>query len=119
MRRYLRHPVFQNALALYSVQLAEYLLPMISVPYLARVLQPAAWGMVVYAQNFSGWMILVLEYGFGFSATREIARRRDDPIHHAEVARGVVGANILLVLPSILIALVARFTVPAFREHKW
>jgi PST family polysaccharide transporter len=119
MKRYLRHPVVQNALALYSVQFAEYVLPMITIPYLARVLQPAAWGMVVYAQNFSGWMILVLEYGFGFSATREIARHRDNPDRLAEVAQGVVGANILLLLPSILIALVARFTVPAFREHQW
>jgi PST family polysaccharide transporter len=117
MKRYLRHPVVQNALALYSVQFAEYLLPMITIPYLARVLQPAGWGTVVYAQNFSGWMILVLEYGFGFSATREIARRRDDPAHHAEVARGVVGANILLLLPAVLIALVARFTVPEFRAN--
>jgi PST family polysaccharide transporter len=119
MKRYLRHPVVQNALALYSVQFAEYILPLITVPYLARVLQPAGWGMVVYAQNFSGWMILVLEYGFGFSATREIARHRDDPDRHAEVVRGVVGANLLLLLPSALIALVARYAVPAFRENQW
>jgi PST family polysaccharide transporter len=119
MKRYLRHPVFQNALALYIVQFAEYVLPMITIPYLARVLHPSGWGMVVYAQNFSGWMILVLEYGFGFSATREIARQRDDPGRHAEVAQGVVGANILLLIPSILIAVLARFTVPAFRDHPW
>ncbi len=77
---------------------------MITVPYLARILQPAAWGMVVYAQNFSGWMVLVpgVYKNFGYSATREIARRRDDPDRHAEVARGVLGANILLLLPSIL-----------------
>src|SRR5665213_964913 len=93
IKRYLRHPVFQNALALYSVGFAEYILPMITIPYLARVLQPAAWGTVVYAQNFAGWMILVLQYGFGFSATRDIARRRDEPGHHAEVVSGVAGAN--------------------------
>jgi len=119
MKRYLRHPVVQNALALYSVQFAEYILPMITVPYVARVLEPAAYGMVVYAQNFSSWINLVLEYGFGFSATREIARNRDDPDRLAEVVRGVIGANTLLLLPSILIALVARFTVPAFRDHNW
>jgi PST family polysaccharide transporter len=119
MKRYLRHPVVQNALALYSVQFAEYILPMITIPYLARILQPAGWGLVVYAQNFSGWMALVLEYGFGFTATRAIAQHRDDPDRHAEVARGVVGANTLLLLPSILIAVVARFTVPEFRDHHW
>ncbi len=119
MKRYLRHPVVQNALALYSVQFAEYILPMITVPYVARVLQPAAYGLVVYAQNFSSWINLVMEYGFGFSATREIARNRDDRDRHAEIVRGVIGANAFLLLPSILIALVARFTVPAFRDHNW
>lgn len=119
MKRYLRHPVVQNALALYSVQFAEYILPMITVPYVARVLEPAAYGMVVYAQNFSSWILLVMEYGFGFSATREVARNREDQDRHAEVVRGVIGANTLLLLPSILIALIAGFTVPAFRDHNW
>src|ERR1051326_2269228 len=100
MKRYLRHPVVQNALALYSVQFAEYALPLITVPYLARVLQPAGWGMVVYAQNFSVWLVLVLEYGFSFSATREIARHRDDPKKQADVAAGVIGANALLLVPA-------------------
>lgn len=118
MKKYLRHAVVQNALALYSVQIAEYLLPMITIPYLARILQPSGWGMVVYAQNFSGWMILVLEYGFGFSATREIARHRDNPGRRADVVGGVVGANLLLLVPAMLIAVVARFTVPAFRDHQ-
>ena len=117
MKRYLRHPVVQNALALYSVQFAEYILPMITIPYLARILQPAGWGMVVYAQSFSVWMILVVEYGFGFSASREIARCRDEPGRHAEVVGGVVGANLLLLLPALLIALAASVTVPVFRQH--
>jgi PST family polysaccharide transporter len=118
MKRYLRHPVLQNALALYSVQFAEYVVPLITIPYVARVLQPEGWGMVVYAQNFAGWMVLLLEYGFGYSATREIARRRDDPDRHAEVARGVLGANTLLLLPCVVAACVARFAVPAFRENQ-
>jgi PST family polysaccharide transporter len=117
MKKYLRHPVVQNALALYSVQFAEYILPMLTIPFLARILQPAGWGMVIYAQNFSGWMILVMEFGFGFSATREIARHRDNTDRHADVVGGVVGANFLLLLPAILIAIVSRFTIPAFVDH--
>lgn len=117
IKRYLRHPVLHNAAALYSVQIAEYVLPMITVPYLARVLQPAGWGLVVYAQNFSGWLVLVLEYGFGFSATREIARQRDKSELHGEVAAGVLGANFLLLLPALIVALAAAFVVPVFREH--
>jgi polysaccharide transporter, PST family len=116
-KKYLSHSVFRNALALYSVQFAEYLVPMITVPYLARVLQPTGWGLVVYAQNFSLWLILVMEYGFGFSATREVARHRNDPGLHAEVASGVLGANLLLLMPAIVIAFIAGFKVPAFHDH--
>lgn len=117
MKKYLRHPVVQNALALYSVQFAEYVLPMLTMPYLARVLHPAGWGMVVYAQNFAGWLVLVLEYGFSFSATREIAQRREDPAACAAVVGSVVGADILLLVPAVLMALTARFTAPEFRDH--
>ena len=116
MKKYLRHPVVKNALALYSVQFAEYLLPMITIPYLARILHPDGWGKVVYAQNFSMWIVLVLEYGFGFSASREIARHRDNPQRHAEFASGVLGGNLLLMVPAAILVVVARFTAPQFRE---
>ena len=109
----------QNALALYSVQFAEYVLPLLTVPYLARILKPEGYGRVIYAQNFSMWMVLVLEYGFSYSATREIARHRDNPERHPDVVAGVAGANLLLLVPAIFVAIVARFTVPAFREDPW
>ena len=56
MNRYFRHPIVRNALSLYGVQAAEMLLPLITVPFLARVLLPEGWGLVVFAQSFSGWM---------------------------------------------------------------
>jgi len=117
MKRYLRHPVVHNALALYGIQFAEYVLPMITVPYLARVLLPAGWGMVVFAQGVSGWLALVLEYGFGFSATREIARSREDPEHSARMVAGVVGANLLLLFAVTVVAFAVYFFVPTFHAN--
>ena len=92
------------------------LLPLIAVPYLARVLRPEGWGLVVFAQSFAGWMSLLLEYGFNLSATREIARHRDKPTEVARIISGVTGAVVLLALLSAAAALVARFTVPVFRQ---
>jgi PST family polysaccharide transporter len=117
MHRYFRHPVVKNALALYWIQFAEYVLPMITMPYLARVLMPAGWGLVVFAQSFSGWMTLVLEYGFGFSATREIARNQETPERRAEVAASVIGASLLLMGAAMAAAVVALVTVPTFRTY--
>ncbi|MFX9912081.1 oligosaccharide flippase family protein, partial [Acinetobacter baumannii] len=76
-RGLLRHGLVQNVLALYGVQIANYLFPLITVPYLARVLGPKGWGMVAFAQAFGQYLMLVVEYGFSLSATREVARSRD------------------------------------------
>ncbi|RIH83316.1 hypothetical protein Mlute_02228 [Meiothermus luteus] len=40
----LRGRTAQNLLALYGVQFANYLLPLVALPYLARVLGPQGWG---------------------------------------------------------------------------
>src|SRR5512134_3862244 len=108
MIRYLGHPIVRNALSLYGVQAAEMLLPLIAVPYLARVLRPEGWGLVVFAQSFAGWLSLLLEYGFNLSATREIARHRDRPAELTRIISGVTGAVVLLALLSAAAALVAR-----------
>jgi len=117
MRRYLRHPVVRNALALYWIQFAEYVLPMITVPYLARILLPAGWGLVVFAQSFSGWLSLVLEYGFGFSATREIARNQENTERSAEVAASVIGASVMLLTAALAASVIVLVTVPTFRTY--
>jgi PST family polysaccharide transporter len=122
LKRFVRHPVTRNALALYGIQFADYVLPMITIPYLARVLLPEGWGLVVFAQGFSNWLVLILEYGFGFSATREISRCRDDPERSAEVVAGVVGANGLLLgavaLVAALASAVVLLKVPSFRFNQ-
>jgi polysaccharide transporter, PST family len=122
LKRYIRHTVAQNALALYGIQFADYVLPMITVPYLARVLLPAGWGLVVFAQGLSNWLVLIIEYGFGFSATREISRCRDEPARSAEIVAGVVGANWLLMLAALLVAGLASIfiliRVPEFRANQ-
>lgn len=50
--RLLRGRTAQNLLALYGVQFANYLLPLLTLPYLARVLGPESWGALAVAQSF-------------------------------------------------------------------
>src|SRR3954454_7764881 len=74
----IRHPITQNVLALGTVQATIILLPLITLPYLARVLSRSELGLVVFVQTFSFVVALVVEYGFNLSATREVATRRED-----------------------------------------
>lgn len=113
----IRHKLVQNVLSLYGVQFASYVIPLATIPYLARVLGASGWGLVAFAQSFGSYVALIGEYGFALSATREVARRRDDPEELARILAGVLGAELLLVGSSILVAALTALWIPIFRAH--
>ncbi len=116
IRAALRHPVTLNAFALYAGQVAITVLPLVVLPYLARVLGPSELGVVVFVQYFSFLLGALLEYGFGYSATREVARHRADRAALEETVAGVVGAKVLLTLGCGVVSLILWPLVPVFRD---
>lgn len=113
----LRHGLVQNVLSLYAVQIASYLFPLVTLPYLARVLGAAGWGLVAFGQAFGGYLALFVEFSFGLSGTREVARHRESKEKLTDVLAGVLGAKIVLTAPAIVLAVAARHWVPIFRSH--
>lgn len=112
-----RSGILHNALALYAVQASAFLLPLITLPYLARVLRPEGWGVVVFAQSYALWLSLLLHYGFAFSATRAVAQHRKDPEQLASIVAGVQSAKILLFGLVAALGLVSWLFIPLFRVH--
>jgi polysaccharide transporter, PST family len=107
-KKLLRHGVVQNVIALYGVQACTYALPVLTFPYLARVLGPSGWGSVVFAQAIGAVIAVFVEYGFDISASRETSRHRDEPRRLAELISGVLGAKTLLAALCVCGALFSR-----------
>jgi len=81
----LRHSrIVENAVALYVVLFANYLLPLITVPYTVRVLTPSGYGLGAFAVSFAGFFGTLADYGFNLTATRSVSVNRDS---HHEVSR--------------------------------
>ena len=114
----IKHTVIQNAIALYWVQIANFILSFITVPYLSRILGPSQWGKVIFAQSFAIWCSLFIEYGFQLSASRELARNRDYPDKVAQLVASIHGVKILFVLLSVFIAIISYFLVPFFHTNR-
>jgi len=108
IRKLFQSKIFVNVIALYGVQGCTYLLPVITFPYLARVLHPAGWGAVLFAQAIGAFVAIAVEYGFDFSATRETARYEGDKKRLRELVSGVLGAKALLAILGVTGALLAR-----------
>jgi polysaccharide transporter, PST family len=107
-KRWIRNTFIHNVIALYGVQACTYALPLLTFPYLARVLGPSGWGVVVYAQAIGIVIASLVEYGFDISASRETSRHRDEPGRLAELISGVLGAKSLLAIVGILGAILSR-----------
>ncbi len=107
--------VIGNFLALSVVQFANYLAPLILIPYLTRVLGLSRYGLVELARAITVYFLILTDYGFSLSATREISVHRKDPEKVSEVFSSVMLLKLLLVLLSVTILSVAVFTVPKLR----
>jgi polysaccharide transporter, PST family len=107
-QKLLRNGFVHNVIALYGVQACTYALPLLTFPYLAHVLGPSGWGVVVFAQAIGVVIASVVEYGFDISASRETSRHRDDPKRLAALISGVLGAKTLLAVVCIAGAVFSR-----------
>ena len=69
-----------DAAALSVAHVLGLVVPFLTVPYLARVLRPEGFGLLLFAQSFGLWLVLVIEFGFDLSGTRIVSRIREDPL---------------------------------------
>jgi PST family polysaccharide transporter len=112
-----RHPIAQNAAALYAVQFVLTVLPIVTLPWLAHALGPSEFGVVVFVQSFSFLLSILVEYGFGLSATRAVARERGDREALTRTVAGVQGAKLTLIAVVTVAAAAALALVPRFRAQ--
>ena len=112
-----RARLVRNIMALYGVRAVEQVLPLLVLPYLARVLGPTGWGVFAIAQAFAMYGIVTVEYGFTFSGTRAVASARDQAAQLADLVSGAFVAQLVLAAVVTLAAVVVRLVVPVFEDQ--
>ncbi len=108
----------RNIVALYVLQSANYLLPLVVVPYLVRILGPDGYGRVAFAQSFIGYFVVLTDYGFNLSATRAISLAREDENQLSSTFTAVflVKTGFMIACFALLVVLVNL--VPRFAQDR-
>lgn len=100
------------------LQIAGYVFPLFTIPYLARVIGVDGFGKIAFAAAVIVWLQTITDWGFNYTATRDIAQNRDDPNKVSEIFSNVFWARLFLMAASFLVLCLAILIVPYFQENK-
>lgn len=71
------------------IQIFNMLMPLITYPYLVRILGAELYGTIVFVQAIVGYFSIIINFGFNISATKEIAGNRDNLEKISEITSSV------------------------------
>jgi PST family polysaccharide transporter len=105
------------------IQLTNFLLPLIILPFLIRIIGIEKVGIIALAQALMTYFIIIVDYGFNLTATRDIAHHRHDLRKQSEIVSRVLIlkfslAILCFILLTVLLVSIPKFSVNA-RVYFW
>lgn len=91
-----RSKVLSNTVMLYIMTFAKLILPLLTLPYLTRVLSKEGYAMVSYVKNCMTYMQLIIDFGFILSAVKDIAKADGDEKKIGRIAGNTFAAKLML-----------------------
>ena len=92
------------------LQFANYLIPLLIIPYIVRILGADIFGKITYAQNIVSYFTLIINFGFDYSATREIAVNKGNKPAITQIFWSVIKQKATLLLLTFVGLVILYFT---------
>jgi PST family polysaccharide transporter len=102
----------ENFLSLSVLNIVNYLFPIILIPYLTRTLGVEKYGIYAFGLAIINYFSLLVNYGFDFSATKQVAIIRDNKARLNRLFSSVLTVRLFLVLIALVLLTLATIIVP-------
>ena len=116
MKKMLHSGLFRNIASIGILQIANYIVPLLIVPFVTRALGKEVFGSVSYAQNIVAYLTLLVTYGYEYSATQDVALYRDDRDKLRTIFWTVIGSRLRLFALSLLLLVAASFFITRIQD---
>jgi Membrane protein involved in the export of O-antigen and teichoic acid len=93
----------KNTIMQYIMIVAQYIFPMLTFPYLTRVLEPNSYGVIVYLTALISYFQIIVDFGFNLSSTRKIAENQGDIGIINNIFSSTIYAKVFLIVISLII----------------
>lgn len=99
------------------LQVFILLTPLITYPYLIRVLGTELYGLVITAQILSGYATIIVKFGFDSVSARHVSIWRGDASKLSEIVSSILYLRLILWIASFIIYIIIVIAVPIYRQH--
>ena len=102
---------YSNVVWQYGLQIVKYIFPLITLPYLTRVLLPEGYAIYAYVVSFMTFAQTFVDFGFNLSGTKRIAK--SETVEEENRAIGAVTeARLLLGVATGAVVVVVAWFIP-------
>ena len=109
--------VANNIIMLYGMSIAKIVFPLLTLPYLTRVLSVESYGVVSYVKAVMQYMQLVVDFGFMLSGTKDIVNAKNDHEKLEKEVGDILLARVLLAAAAFVALLGMTAVIPLLRTN--
>ena len=111
--------IFENFTYITALQVFVMITPLITYPYLVRVLGKELYGWVITAQVVASYCSILIDFGFKSVSARHVSIFRHDKEKLSEIVSTILTLQGMLWLCSMAIYVVIVCLIPSYRQHLW
>ncbi|WP_312433459.1 oligosaccharide flippase family protein [Lacrimispora sp.] len=109
--------VIKNTTSLFVMNIAKIIFPLITLPYLTRVLSVEIYGNVSYVKALMAYMQIFVDFGFILSATKDIVKAQNDKDEIGKILVHTMIAKIILGCIAFVIMIICCFIIPILKQN--
>jgi PST family polysaccharide transporter len=98
-------------------QVATYLLPLATIPYITRTIGPEYYGRIEFVTTVILFVSVLVAFGFDVTATRSIAQSKEDEKKTSEIISGVFYSRLLLCVLAGVLLIIGLAISETLREY--
>lgn len=117
MAKWDNRSVAKNSAVLMMMYIAKLVFPLLTLPYLTRVLSTDCYGTVAYVRAVMVYMEVLVDFGFVLSATKRIVDAADDNARLGVVTGDTIAAKLLLSAVAFVGLMALTLSLPILRAH--